>query len=155
EPPVTALLADLPAAELPPLPAAMPDAVLDAALFGLRYRSFDSAPEMLGQIQIGDIRRQRVSLNAGDGDARFDVYVFVPKDAVPPYEAVIYFGGSYGVVRGANFEAQFHWDLNAFEPILRSGRVVVWPVWTGTYSRYDGLDELANLDDYIAVWQKR
>jgi eukaryotic-like serine/threonine-protein kinase len=155
EPPAAALLADLPADELPPLPAPMPDAVLDAALAGLRYRSFDSAPQPIADLQLGDIRRQRVSLSAAGGDGRFDVYVFVPNDAAPPYQAVIYFGGSYGLALGADFEAQFRWDLNAFEPILRSGRVVVWPIWYGTYSRYDGLDEVSNLNDYIAVLQKR
>ena len=93
EPPAAPLLADLPADELPPLPAPMPEAVLDAVLSGLSYRSFDADPRPLEKLQLGDIRRQRVNLSADDGGGRFDVYVFVPNDAAPPYQAVLYFAG--------------------------------------------------------------
>lgn len=155
EPPPAPLFADLPVDELPPLPAPMADAALDAAVRALSYRSFAADPHLIGNVQLGDIRGQRISLSDGDGEGRFDVYVFEPNDATPPYQAVIYFGGDYGFARGGEFEAQFRWDLNVFEPVLRSGRAVIWPVWYGTYSRYDGLGEVANVNDYVAVWQKR
>lgn len=155
EPPTAALLADLPVDALPPVPAPMPDAALDAALLALSYRSFDAAPLPVGEVQLGDIRGQHISLNGGEGEERFDVYVFVPNDAAPPYQATIYFGGDYRFAHGGEFEAQFRWDLNVFEPVLRSGRAVVWPVWYGTYSRYDNLYEVSNVNDYLAVMQKR
>lgn len=153
EPPAAPLLADLPPDELPPLPAPMPEAVLDGVLFGLNYRSFDADPRPLEKLRLGDISRQRVSLSADDGGGRFDVYVFTPNDAPPPYQAVLYFAGDYGP--RPDFEAQYRWDLNVFEPILRSGRAVIWPIWYGTYSRYDGFNEVPSINDYLAVRNKR
>ena len=35
--------------------------------------------------------RERVTLEAGYGDERMPVYLFLPKDGRPPYQAVIYF----------------------------------------------------------------
>jgi dienelactone hydrolase len=50
--------------------------------------------------------------------------------------------GSYAFELNAKLDDQIKWEMEAvFSPILRTGRVVIWPTWYASFARYDGLSE--------------
>jgi dienelactone hydrolase len=116
-------------------------AISDAE-FSIYRRQFDYDPLPLAARRdtggTSDLLRwERVSFSAGYGGERMAAYVFLPKDAPPPYEAVIYWGPS-GLMTMRSFNAG-QWllfnSLMGFIP--RSGRALVIPVFKGTYDRDD------------------
>src|SRR5207237_5101412 len=76
-------------------------------------------------------RRERVSFRASYGNERVLAAVFVPTNARPPYQAVVYFPGS----DATRLESSRTPWIQFLEFIIRSGRVVVYPVYQQTYER--------------------
>ena len=76
-------------------------------------------------------RRERISFRAPYGDDRVLVQLFIPRSARPPYQAVINFPGGDAILLDSSRRAGLH----HVEPFLRSGRVVVYPVFQGTFER--------------------
>ena len=156
EPVSAALRADVPVGEeLPPVPPAMPDEMLDGLISAGSFASFDSKGAVLDERQLSGSRMRRVSLSTGLADERLDVYVLIPDDAAPPYETLIYMSGSYAFEPKAKLDDQIKWEMEAvFSPILRTGRVVIWPTWYGSFDRYDGLSERSP-NELPAAWGER
>ena len=76
-------------------------------------------------------RRETVSLRTAYGEERFQVHVHLPRDAPPPYQAVIYFPGS-----GAFYETNsLTTSLAASRFVPESGRALIRPVYDGLYER--------------------
>jgi formylglycine-generating enzyme required for sulfatase activity/dienelactone hydrolase len=75
--------------------------------------------------------RQRVTFKAAYGDERVVAYLFFPKNAKPPYQAVIIFPGS-GALYLNRIDAYSSINVEMF---TRSGRAVVFPVYKGTFER--------------------
>jgi formylglycine-generating enzyme required for sulfatase activity/dienelactone hydrolase len=76
-------------------------------------------------------RRERVSFRASYGNERVPAYVFVPTDSPPPHQAVVYFPGSDATRIRSSRALWTEW----IEFLVRSGRVVVYPVYQQTYER--------------------
>ncbi|MCA1733791.1 MAG: SUMF1/EgtB/PvdO family nonheme iron enzyme, partial [Acidobacteria bacterium] len=76
-------------------------------------------------------RKERVSFDAAYGGERITAYVFIPKNAQPPYQTIVYFPGSDAVFT----KSSRHLWLRMAEFYIRSGRVLVFPVYKGTYER--------------------
>jgi formylglycine-generating enzyme required for sulfatase activity/dienelactone hydrolase len=102
-----------------------------------------------------DYVRQKVEFDAAYGGERMAAYLFLPRRAQPPLQAVVYFPGS-GSVHARSSE-----DLaprsSRFVP--KSGRVLVFPVYKSTYERGDGLasvtpNESSNFRDHVIMWVK-
>jgi predicted Ser/Thr protein kinase len=79
-------------------------------------------------------RRETVSFAAAYGSERIPAYLYLPKNARPPYQTVLFFPNSYA--RGANSSNQL--DLSVFEFVVRSGRALLYPVYKGTFERGGG-----------------
>jgi len=75
-------------------------------------------------------RRETVTFPAAYGGERMMVHVFLPKNSEPPYQVVAVFGGInvLDTKRVEDFEFPY-------EFLLRSGRAVVFPVFSGTLER--------------------
>ena len=73
-------------------------------------------------------RQVTVSYAAGYGGERLPAYLFLPKNAIPPYQAVIWFPGSGVLEVGPGPVMAMDIDF-----IVRSGRAVLYPVYKGTY----------------------
>jgi formylglycine-generating enzyme required for sulfatase activity/dienelactone hydrolase/predicted Ser/Thr protein kinase len=75
--------------------------------------------------------KEKVSFSAAYGDERVTAFMFLPKNAKPPYQALVYHPGS-GAQSGtfANMEG-----LSRIEFVIRSGRAVIYPVYYGTFDR--------------------
>jgi hypothetical protein len=80
--------------------------------------------------------RETVSFDAAYGDDRVFAHVFLPNDIEPPYQVVVYYPSSAAIVRMSSDEL----ELDFVDFIIKSGRVLVFPVLRGTYERNIGLD---------------
>jgi dienelactone hydrolase len=100
--------------------------------------------------------KQRITFDAAYGNERVIAYLFLPADAKPPYQTVIYFPGD-GVLTVRSSQ-----DLLGMTPvdfIIRSGRAVMYPVYKSTYERGDGLansmpEETNSYTEHVAAWAK-
>jgi eukaryotic-like serine/threonine-protein kinase len=78
-------------------------------------------------------RVERVSFQAPYPSERVIAYLWLPKDAKPPYQTVIIFPGAEGL-RPSSGEVLERPDRYDF--LVRSGRAVVHPVYRGMYERF-------------------
>ncbi len=88
-------------------------------------------------------RTERVSFAAAYGNERVSALLFLPKNAVPPYQTIVYFpgAGAFGERPGITDEAENFWFLF----LVRSGRAVLFPGYKGTYERYMGSPDLPHV----------
>jgi hypothetical protein len=107
-----------------------------------RFAAYDPAPlkavvEASTPLPWGG-REERITLDAAYGDERLIVRIQLPDAGDPPYQAVVWFPAAHAFsVResaGRWYEAQMSW----LEFFPRSGRVLVLPVYAGSYERNDG-----------------
>jgi dipeptidyl aminopeptidase/acylaminoacyl peptidase len=78
-------------------------------------------------------RIEDVSFQAAYGSERVLAHLYLPENAAPPYQAVIFFGG-------ANFltDRTVGPRTPLFEFVIRSGRAVIVPAYKGTLERGPG-----------------
>jgi len=77
-------------------------------------------------------RQLHVSFRAAYGDERVPAYLYLPRSAEPPYQAVIYFPGSDAIMLRSSRDLRLQW----VEYLMRSGRAVLFPVYQATYERH-------------------
>ncbi len=104
-------------------------------------------------VAFDDWKRETVTLDAAYGGERLVLYLFTPLHGTPPYQAVMYFPGS-----GAIQQSEFNLSPYA-EFVPRSGRVLVSPVYKGTYQRRDAFrddnpDTTTFYRDHMIMWSK-
>lgn len=119
------------------------------------YRSGPpNATEPVTMSTTEDWIKQRVTIDAGYNNEKLDLILFVPKNAKPPFQPVIYFSGIQIVL--------FPESSDTIEPgfaaapidyIVKSGRVLVQPIFQGTYERFkapiDFTDEVRITREWI------
>jgi eukaryotic-like serine/threonine-protein kinase len=76
-------------------------------------------------------RRQRISFKAGYNDERVIAFLFLPRNASPPYQTVVHFPGA----DAANFRTFLDVHLFNVDFLMKSGRAVMFPVYKGTFER--------------------
>lgn len=101
-------------------------------------------------------RRERVSFSATYGGERVLVNILIPRNVTPPYQAVIWFPGSYALdLKSSDRDLVFS---HYFDFLPRSGRALVYPVYKGTYERQlaGGSRSLNRnmMRDLIVQWSK-
>jgi eukaryotic-like serine/threonine-protein kinase len=123
------------------------------------YDMGDKAPLNASIVSTDDTdvrwRKQRVECDAAYGNERLVIYLFIPKQAHAPLQTVMYFPGSFS----AESRSTQHMNLDQFfHFIVRSGRALVYPVYKGTYERYDGGNlfnsPAAKYRDHVIQWAK-
>jgi predicted Ser/Thr protein kinase/pimeloyl-ACP methyl ester carboxylesterase len=97
-------------------------------------------------------RKETVSFSAAYGNERVTAFLFLPRNATPPYETVIWFPGSdVFVLRSSQSLA----SAFLFDFIPRSGRALVYPVYKGMYERYVPFSRTPNeRRDMMIQWSK-
>ena len=132
----------LPAAVAAPVPieALVPDArkqkPVGDAVFEVyrRQYAYDRTPlnavvEATEETEIG--RRDTVVFDAAYGGERMRAHLFLPRNASPPYQTVVFFpGGDAFLLRSSR-----DLSLRLVNFIIRSGRAILYPVYKGTYER--------------------
>jgi dienelactone hydrolase/tRNA A-37 threonylcarbamoyl transferase component Bud32 len=114
---------------------------ISEAEFRIFKRLFDyDAPPLNTRLDTSAVRQhyrwEKVSFTAAYGGERMSAYVFLPKDAKPPYPAVLFWPGS-GVVQERSYSRVEEYYENFFGFIPHSRRALVMPVFKGMFERDD------------------
>ena len=117
------------------------------------YDRSDLAAKVEATETTEDWTREKVSFNAAYGGERVIAYLFLPKNAVPPYQAVVYFPGS-GAIHTDRFSLSTYADF-----IPKSGRALIAPIYKSTFERRDDLksdypEPTAFWRDHVIAWSK-
>jgi formylglycine-generating enzyme required for sulfatase activity/dienelactone hydrolase len=99
--------------------------------------------------------REKVSFDAAYGGERVMAHLYLPKDASPPYQLVVYFPGS-GALWLDKLDTSDFWG-NDFVP--KSGRALMFPIYKSTFERRDDLrsdrpQTTAYWRDHMMAWSK-
>jgi dienelactone hydrolase len=88
--------------------------------------------------------KERVSFDASYASERMIALLFLPRNATPPYQAVILFPSSSAVWYDSSeiIADSRHGDYIDF--IVANGRAVVWPIYKGTYERRKDFTDAAS-----------
>jgi serine/threonine protein kinase len=78
--------------------------------------------------------KEKITINAAYGNERLPLYVFLPKNIRPPYQAVLFFPSARVNTMPSSENLG---DLDFFDYVIKSGRAIVYPVYKGTYERLD------------------
>jgi eukaryotic-like serine/threonine-protein kinase len=103
----------------------------------------------------GDWTRERVSFNAAYGGERVIAYLYLPKNAAPPFQTVVCFPGSETIFEDKFDDAESSiWNL-----VPRSGRALIFPIYKSTFERRDGLksdysEPTISYRDHMIAWSK-
>jgi cephalosporin-C deacetylase-like acetyl esterase len=98
--------------------------------------------------------QEKATFRAAYGNERVIAFVTIPKNARPPYQAVIHFPGSNAISTPRLENVPGLQDF-----IVRSGRVLVSPIPDGAYERSDGLlstwpSTTHQYSEYVTKWVK-
>ncbi len=124
----------------------------------LRQYAYDKTPLDPQVNPVADTsiwKIEKATIDAGYGDERLVVYLFLPKGAKPPYQPILFFPGSNVI-----YEDQLkHNNVRRLDFILKSGRALILPIFKGTFERRDELNsDLANetvsYRDHVIMWRK-
>jgi dienelactone hydrolase len=75
--------------------------------------------------------REKITMNAAYRGEKLVAYLFLPTNAAPPFQTVVYFPGSSAEVLPRLLEP----ELNFSDFVIRSGRAVLYPIYKNTYER--------------------
>jgi len=103
-----------------------------------------------------DWRMEKVSYAAAYGGERILAYLFLPKNAKPPYQVMIGFSGGNIFYERSSATTT---DFDRFNFIMRSGRAFLYPIYKSTFERGDGIqDDTPNMTaayrDHMIMWSK-
>ncbi len=101
------------------------------AMYNYDERDLDAKIEKVDDT-AKDWRREKVSFTAAYGDERVPAWVYIPRDVEPPFQCVVFWpgGGAREIRSSENLSGPHYFDY-----IPRSGRVLVYPIYQGTYER--------------------
>jgi formylglycine-generating enzyme required for sulfatase activity/dienelactone hydrolase len=108
--------------------------------------------------------REHVTIEAGYEDERLSVYLFLPTEVTPPYEAMVFFTGlgpfqTQPLAHSSELIQISTGRLSMLGDVVRSGRAVVMPVFNGSYERWDdflsqsGEQYLRSMRTRMAEWR--
>jgi dienelactone hydrolase len=112
-----------------------------------RNRDLDAKTEAEPE-ETSDWRHERVSFDAGYGDQRLPAHLFLPKNAAPPYQAVVYFPDGFALSIKDSGSVDIRW----IRFLVQTGRAVLCPVFRGTYERQEQVDDFFN--EFTRSWAK-
>lgn len=133
----------------------VPDAVLKAYSALYAYDKGEANADVQQLEDNAAWSHKKIIIDAAYGHERFAVHLYLPKNARPPYQAVVYFPGAFSFMDDKI-------DLPGFEQtrgfLVNSGRALVFPIYKGMYERLDGLipgrNPPAFLRDHQIAWVK-
>ena len=79
-----------------------------------------------------DWTKEKITIDAGYGNERLPLYLFLPKNVHPPYQTVLFFPSARVYLMPSSQDLG---DLQFVDYVIQSGRAVVYPIYKGTYER--------------------
>ena len=133
----------------------VPDAIFKAYRELYAYDK-DALNARVEQTEVTEhAKHERVSFDAAYGHERITAYLFLPRQAQPPWQTVVLFPGAMATLNDTLDLASVE---NAYDFILKSGRAMVVPVYKGMYQRRDGFIPGRNkptfFRDHAIAWSK-
>ncbi len=96
--------------------------------------------------------KQKVTINTGYNGERMDVMLFVPRNARPPLQPVVFFSGfQMFIFPGSVDDIEPGFSAYPLDYIVKSGRVLVQPVFKGSFERFRAPP---NFNDAVGTTQK-
>ena len=95
--------------------------------------------------------REKISFDAGYELGRVSAFVFLPRNARPPYQLVVFFPPLPAFVSRASSDQL---QPGMFDFVVKSGRALVWPIYKGSYDRWDSFLSLRG-DEYLRTFRTR
>ena len=96
--------------------------------------------------------KETVSFDAAYGNERVIALLFLPKDAAPPYQTVIWFPGDDVFISQSSESLA---SAYLFDFLPRSGRALVYPIYKGMYERFAPFSFAPNeWRDRMIEWSK-
>lgn len=83
-----------------------------------------------------DWNQEQITFDAAYGGERMIAVLFLPKNAAPPYQTVIYFPGTQATWRESSREIESSREFQVFLSfVVKNGRAALYPVYKGTMER--------------------
>jgi len=79
-----------------------------------------------------DWTKEKITIDAGYGNERLPLFLFLPKNVHPPYQTVLFFPSARVYLMPSS---QNLGDMQFIDYVIQSGRALVYPVYKGTYER--------------------
>jgi dipeptidyl aminopeptidase/acylaminoacyl peptidase len=104
--------------------------------------SYDKRP-LNGQVESRienseDWLQEKISFSGAYGGERMMAHLFLPTNAEPPYQTVIYFPGSASLFQTSSENLDSYYEFPMFLSfIVKNGRAVLYPIYKGTFERQD------------------
>jgi eukaryotic-like serine/threonine-protein kinase len=95
-----------------------------------------------------------VACDAGYGAERIPAYLFPPRRAAPPYQAVLFFPGAEAILQ-RNSKILEGLPLGVpppYEFTIKSGRALLYPVYHGTFERQAGVVIAEHNREQVTIW---
>lgn len=127
------------------------------ALFARQY-DYDNTPlneEVQQMADTGMWKVERVTMDAGYEGDKLVTYLFLPRNAKPPYQPIIFFPGSNVIY----LDELTSYNIRSLDFLIKSGRAIVLPIFKGTFERRDKLNsDLANesvfYKEHVIMWRR-
>jgi hypothetical protein len=139
----------------------VPDAIFQVYKEQFSYDKTDlKARVESSEESSGGWTREKVSFDAAYGSERVIAHLFLPKNASPPYQTVIYFPGSVSEWERSSQDIESYFEFPMFLSfIVKNGRAVLYPVYKGTFERGDEnmasvIDNNMNSHQYTEIWKR-
>jgi len=82
--------------------------------------------------------QEKITFDAAYENERVIAYLFLPKNAKPPFQTVVYFPNSSSVFQKSSQDLDKYIEFEYFLSfIVKDGRAVLYPVYKGTFERSD------------------
>ena len=97
-------------------------------------------------------RKEKVSYRAAYGVERIPAFLFLPRNAAPPYQTVVFFPSSQAQMIRSSEEL----DMQFLDFVIRSGRAALFPIYKETYERLSPPGEKGPnfRRDMVIAWSK-
>jgi eukaryotic-like serine/threonine-protein kinase len=79
-----------------------------------------------------DWTKEKIIIDAGHGNERLPMYLFLPKNVHPPFQTVVFFPSARVKFMATS---QTLGDLQFVDYVIKSGRALLYPIYQGTYER--------------------
>ncbi|MFZ2054624.1 MAG: protein kinase [Candidatus Aminicenantales bacterium] len=115
----------------------VPDSIFEVYREQFSYDKTDLAERLESRDESSkDWVKERITFNAAYGGERLIAMLYLPKNAKPPYQTVIYFPGVQAAFRSSSAELENDMEFQVFLSfIVKNGRAALYPVYKGTMER--------------------
>ena len=131
----------------------VPDAIFAAYLGMFSYDPIPLESKLESRDDSHDLWiLEKVSFAAAYGGERMLAYLFLPRNAEPPFQTVVYFPGTNAWQMDSYDWQGTHW----FDFVMRSGRALLYPVYKGSHERRVDIDisKPSSRRDQVIQWSR-